>query len=160
MSIEFVKDERDKRVEQQREQMRGRMGRRRIDRTAMAEMDEAYRAKWINNDQRAINTAKARDFVMVERDKGIVPKHAVWDSEKSAYVLGDLVLMKEPIEVYEEKRAAIREEGDFQAQQYQNDARETINKAARDAGISRAHEDIVQDDSKQGPDVAMRLKRK
>jgi len=142
MGIEFGVDEQDKKRELQRLMMR----RRQIDRTSIANASPEKRYKLVNSDPRGVNAAKAKGFEMVPKshdESSALPEHGVWDESKGCYMVGDLAVMQEPIELYEESRRETIRELDAQISNKMEGVADDMNRIARNEGRVSAHTDIA-----------------
>lgn len=141
-AVEVVADERDRDTELKRMLMR----RRQIDRTTIVNARDDRRYKLVNSETRAVNWAKSRGFVIVPRarkSRDPYPEHGYWDDAAGAYKVGDLVLMDEPIELYEGTRAENARIQDTQEADKMAGVADQMNRIARNEGRVPAHTDIV-----------------
>lgn len=139
MGVEVLKDEADKKREEMRERMR--LGDPGADITRVENRDPKYRYRGINKDPRRVARAKAKGFEAVPADD---PARWPIEQEKGKE-FGDLVLMREPMELYEAKKQADAEKAAAATRAHRDNTKERINQIAREAGAVGPHQDAVID---------------
>ena len=127
--VEVVKDEADKKREEMLDKYRrGDPG---SDLTQIVGGDKKFRYRGVNKRPERVARAKARGFETVPSDD---PASFLVQMGASGKEFGDLVLMREPMELYEMKKSRQKSKRAMQDQAYQDGIDDTINRIAREAG--------------------------
>lgn len=137
MAAEVVKEEADK----QRE-MYDDLGAD-LSQLRMAHPDRRF--KWVNRDIRRTSRHKALGYEYAT-DKEALPLVAQKD-EHGHFIFGDTVLMACPMVRYQHRVARNRRKQELWEGAGREQARENINRIARDEGRVSPHKDIVSDES-------------
>lgn len=158
MGISVSEDEQDKKIRGMREERKEIVRRHANDTNAPAEMQarewQIDRTAWKNPDPkyayRLVDRRKEGEKINLRKGQGyeVVPDDAKeqWNASAKVdgcQVQGDLVAMRIPIEQYEEHKALRRRKWQFMSGQRTAEAKENINKIARDAGLVGRHKDAV-----------------
>lgn len=158
MGINVTHDEADK----QREYQRILQRRRKHDITTLSgthtdlhgrsnQPDPNFRYKFVNKRARAVAKAQTLGFEIVPTSDSTQADYGV--HKDGAQQLGegsDVVLMREPVELYEMKRAEDEERQRQVIQAVNDTARDNINRIARNELRTPAHRDITEDRSVDG----------
>lgn len=156
MGISVTEDEADKKRKYERIMQQ----RQRLDVSTLDNPNPAKRYKWVNNRPRGVARAERLGFEKTD-PKGETT--AVFGVAKDGVItLGpgsDVILMEEPMELYEAKRQADAETLAAQVKGINEAAKEKLNRIARDEGRARPHQDIVEDISVQGETVTVKTRR-
>lgn len=117
-----------------------------LDRTAIHNPDPRYAYRLANREQKGrIGVLKGLGYETVPpSDKAQL---VVGIEQDGGQTHGDLVLMRTPVENYERRRARKRALYDMQAGAYIEQAKENIEKIARDGGVARPHTSVTFDES-------------
>lgn len=145
MALEVGKDELDKRKEGIKA---GAIEPTTNDITTILHASKNMRYKWVNNAPSRVARHKGRGYTIVPLAKNDTdPKPLVDDWREGAYRLGNMVLMHTTQTLYQKRvceideRARRREEGSRQQ------AKDEIDRIARDAGLSKPHQSVVIDET-------------
>lgn len=114
--------------------------------------DPNFRYKFVNNRARSVARAKDQGFEVVPQSDPVQTVHG--SRKEGAQNLGDgtdVILMREPVELYEMKRAEDEAQQRRLVQGVNEAARENINRMARDEMRTPAHVDVTEDRSVTGP---------
>jgi hypothetical protein len=143
--VSVGKDEADKKIEEIKDRMRrGDPG---ADLTQVLNADRRYRYRGVNKKPERIARAQARGFEHIPEGS---PERWPVDMGGGGKEMGDQILMREPIEVFKAKDAANKDRQKRQSRQKIDEARENINKMARDAGAVGPHQEAAFETGPEG----------
>lgn len=155
MAIEILEDEADKK--RRHERILQQMGH--ADTTKLLNPDQGKRYRFANKKSRTFARAQSRGFVKTDPNGETQAEYGV--VKDGAITLGegtDVILMEEPLELYEAKRAKLSEEYDKRMATANEAAKENINRIARNEGRVPAHTDVTIDRSHPEPTIQGRRK--
>lgn len=157
MGIEITKDESEKKREEVREKRK--QARKsgdfsaavRFDPTVLNDPDPNYRYKFVNvrTERVARHQAAGYEIIPAEDPASPIVRQAT-QTKTGGKEYGDMVLMRTPRENYEQRRAKARRKNELWQRKGIDQARERMEKIARDGRLSEAHKSATFDDSKEG----------
>jgi len=106
--------------------------------TQVLNADRRYRYRGINKKPERIARAQAKGFEHVPEDD---PARWPIDMGRNGKEMGDLTLMREPLEVYHLKNNKNKEKGRRATRQKIEETKEVLNKFARETGAVGAHKE-------------------
>lgn len=124
---------------------------------------KAHRLKWINRksqDERRISYHEGKGFFMVRPEKHPVkPSHGI--KQENTWILGDTILMAEPLDLFESRRRQSISRMLHQSGEMREGTREQINQLIRNEagqpharpGITRSYRDNTWDRLEEGADI-------
>lgn len=153
MAIEVIADEADKKREYERILQR----RKQHDITALTNPDPSKRYRWINKKSRAVAHAEGNGFAKVDPKGDTQAQFGV--TKDGAIHLGegsDVILMEEPIELYEMKRQADEDRMQSQLANMNAEVKDNLNRIARNEGRVAPGTDVTVDQTRVGRTMGVR----
>lgn len=150
MSAYVTEDEIDKRARQFREERR--LGKN-VDPTALENPKKKYRYKYVNENRRRTQHYENNGYEIVKVDKNdpkAVRPRGGRITDEGTIRMGDMILMQTPRDNYIDRAAMAKARGDTMAEAFMEDAKEKINRMARDEGRVKRRGGVVFDDSQEG----------
>jgi hypothetical protein len=116
------------------------------DLTRIKEPNLKYRYRGINKRPERVARALARGFEHIPKSD---PESFQVQQGESGKEFGDLILMREPMDLYQHKLKVQRERAEEATRRFQEEQKAKINRIAREAGAVGPHQDAAIDESSE-----------